>query len=153
MGKRMPPPEPKTNGSPERATTTGRLLKAADAAAALGISLDTLRRWDRDGRIQVARDASNRRMVPESEVERLSGRPPMVRTGAPLSARNRLAGVVRSVEVTGVVALVEIECGPYLMAAVITRDAVQELGLAPGVRAVATVKATSVMVSREGDVR
>jgi molybdopterin-binding protein len=150
MGKRTPPPEPGTNGPLGRATT-GRLLKAAEAAAALGISLDTLRRWDRDGRIRVVRDATNRRMVAESEVERLSGRPPMVRTGAPLSARNRLAGVVRSVEVSGVVALVEIECGPYLMAAVITRDAVQELGLAPGVRAVATVKATSVMVSREGE--
>ncbi len=129
---------------------TGRLLKASDAAVALGISLDTLRRWDRDGRIRVVRDASNRRTVPESEVERLSGRAPLVRTGTALSARNRLSGVVRSVEVTGVVALVEMECGPYLMAAVITRDAVEELGLAPGVHAVATVKATSVMVSREG---
>lgn len=128
-----------------------RLLKARDAAAALGISLDTLRRWDRGGRIRVERDDSNRRVVPESEVERLSGRPLTVRTGTTLSARNRLAGVVRSVEVSGVVALVEIECGPYLMAAVITRDAVDELRLAPGVRAVATVKATSVMVSREGE--
>jgi molybdopterin-binding protein len=128
-----------------------RLLKARDAAAALGISLDTLRRWDRDGRLRVERDDSNRRVVPESEVERLSGRPLSVRTGTTLSARNRLAGTVRSVEVSGVVALVEIECGPYLMAAVITRDAVDELRLAPGVRAVATVKATSVMVSREGE--
>jgi molybdopterin-binding protein len=134
-------------------TSSERLLKASDAAAALGISLDTLRRWDRESRIRVVRDASNRRMVPESEVERLSGRPLAVRTGTALSARNRLAGVIRSVEVGGVVALVEIECGPYLMAAVITRDAVDELGLAPGVRAVATVKATSVMVSREGDQR
>jgi molybdopterin-binding protein len=131
-------------------TKSERFLKASDAANALGISLDTLRRWDRDGRIRVVRDASNRRIVPESEVERLTGRAPMVRTGAPLSARNRLAGVVRSVEVTGVVALVEMECGPYLVAAIITRDAVEELGLAPGVPAVATVKATSVMVSREG---
>ena len=133
-----------------RSTKDERLLKASDAANALGVSIDTLRRWDRDGRIRVVRDAANRRMVPESEVERLSGRPALVRTGAPLSARNRLAGVIRSVEVTGVVALVEMECGPYLMAAVITRDAVTELGLAPGVAAVATVKATSVMVSREG---
>jgi molybdopterin-binding protein len=129
----------------KRGTRSERFLKASDAANALGISLDTLRRWDRDGRIRVVRDASNRRIVPESEVERLTGRAPMVRTGAPLSARNRLTGVVRSVEVTGVVALVEMECGPYLVAAIITRDAVEELGLAPGVPAVA-----SVMVSREG---
>lgn len=127
----------------------GRLIKASEAARTLGISLDTLRRWDRDGRIRVVRDRSNRRMVPISEVERLSGRPPGVRTGTPLSARNRLAGVVRSVETDGVMALVEIEAGPYTVVAAITRDAVEELVLAPGVPVVATIKATSVMVSRE----
>jgi molybdopterin-binding protein len=87
-------------------------------------------------------------MVPASEVERLSGRPPRPKAPTQLSARNRLAGVVRSVEADRVVALVEIEAGPYLLAAVITRDAVEELALAPGVPVVATIKATSVMVSR-----
>jgi molybdopterin-binding protein len=133
--------------------TTGapgdRLLKAGDAARVLGISLDTLRRWDREGRLKVVRDPSNRRMVPASEVERLSGRPPRPKASTRLSARNRLAGVVRSVEADRVVALVEIEAGPYTLAAVITRDAVEELALAPGVPVVATIKATSVMVSRE----
>jgi molybdopterin-binding protein len=126
-----------------------RLLTAGKAANALGISVDTLRRWDRDGRIRVVRDRANRRMVPVAEVERLSGRPPRSETGSRLSARNRLSGVVRSVEVDRVMALVEIEAGPYLVAAAITRDAVEELGLAPGVSVVATIKATSVMVSRE----
>jgi molybdopterin-binding protein len=129
-----------------------RLMRASEAARALGISLDTLRRWDRDGRMRVVRDASNRRQVPYSEVERLSGRVPQVRTGANLSARNRLAGVVRSVEADGVMALVEIEAGPYTLAAAITRDAVEELALAPGVPVVATIKATSVMVGREAGV-
>jgi molybdopterin-binding protein len=124
-------------------------MKAGDAARALGISLDTLRRWDKEGRIRVVRDRANRRLVPVSEVERLSGRPPKVRTGSRLSARNRLAGVVKSVEADGVMAVVEIEAGPYLLAAAITRDAVEELALAPGVPVVATIKATSVMVSRE----
>jgi molybdopterin-binding protein len=124
-------------------------MKAGDAARALGISVDTLRRWDREGRIRVTRDGANRRMVPVSEVERLAGRPPKVATGARLSARNRLAGVVRSVESDRVMALVEIEAGPYLLAAAITRDAVEELALRPGVPVVATIKATSVMVSRE----
>src|SRR5215218_5509002 len=105
----------------------GPLLKAGDAARALGISLDTLRRWDREGRLKAIRDPSNRRMVPASEVERLSGRPPRPKAPTQLSARNRLAGVVRSVEADRVVALVEIEAGPYLLAAVITRDAVEEL--------------------------
>ena len=125
-------------------------MKAGEAARALGISLDTLRRWDREGRIRCVRDASNRRMVSASEVERLRGGPPILRTGAQLSARNRLAGVVREVKADGVMALVEIEAGPYLLAAAITRDAVEELQLAPGVAVVATIKATSVMVSREG---
>ena len=130
-------------------STAEPLVKAGDAARALGISLDTLRRWDREGRIRTVRDPTNRRMVPRSEVERLSGHPPRHLTGTALSARNRLSGVVRSVEVDGVVALVEIEAGPFRVAAVITRDAVEELGLAPGVPAVATIKATSVMVSRD----
>jgi molybdopterin-binding protein len=133
---------------PNSTGRTERLLRAGDAARALGISLDTLRRWDRDGRIRCVRDRSNRRMVPLSEVERVRGGPPMVTTGTRLSARNRIAGVVREVKADGVMALVEIEAGPYLLAAAITRDAVEELGLAPGVEATATVKATSVMVER-----
>jgi len=127
-----------------------RLLKAGDAARALGISLDTLRRWDREGRLRCVRDESNRRLVPLSEVERLRGGPPTVTTGIRFSARNRIAGVVREVKADGVMALVEIEAGPYTLAAAITRDAVEELQLAPGVAVVATVKATSVMVSRQG---
>src|SRR5438876_7731457 len=137
-----------SNGS-ANGTPVEPLMKASDAARALDISLDTLRRWDKEGRIRVVRDPSNRRMVPRSEVERLSGHVPRHLTGTTLSARNRLAGVVRSVEADGVVALVEIEAGPFRIAAVITRDAVEELGLAPGIPAVATIKATSVMVSRD----
>jgi molybdopterin-binding protein len=67
-----------------------------------------------------------------------------------VSARNRFPGVVRSVEVDGVMALVEIEAGPFLVTAAVTRDAVEELGLEPGVQATAAVKATSVMVERDG---
>ena len=100
----------------------------------------------------MVRDAANRRLVPVSEVERLSGRAPRLRTGGTLSARNRIAGTVRAVEADGVMAVVEIKAGPYMLAAAITRDAVDELGLAPGIPVVATIKATSVMVSREGSV-
>lgn len=137
---------------PDGAASAEPVLKASDAARALHISLDTLRRWDREGRIRVVRDSSNRRMVPRSEVERLSGHVPRHLTGTTLSARNRLAGTIKSVEADGVVALVEIEAGPFRIAAVITRDAVEELGLAPGVPAVATIKATSVMISRDDKV-
>ena len=65
-----------------------------------------------------------------------------------LSTRNQFPGVVRRVEVDGVMALVEIEAGPFLITSAVTRDAVEELGLAPGVEATAAVKATSVMVHR-----
>ncbi len=123
-------------------------MSLGEAAAALGVSVDTLRRWDRNGRITTTRDARNRRLVPVAEVERLRARPARHRTGAGGSARNRFAGVVRSVEADGVMALVEIEAGPFLVTAAITRDSVEELGLAEGVGATAVVKATSVMVER-----
>jgi len=123
-------------------------LTLGEAARALGVSADTLRRWDRAGKLRTVRDARNRRLVPEAEIARLSDRPQRPPTGARLSARNRFAGIVRSVEVDGVMALVEIEAGPYIVVAAVTRDSVEELGLAPGVHATAAVKATSVMVER-----
>jgi len=120
-----------------------------EAAQAIGVSLDTLRRWDRAGKLRTERDERNHRVVPVDEVRRLSGRQPRHETGAQLSARNRLKGVVRSVEVDGVMALVELEAGPFLITAAVTRDSVEELGLMEGMGATATVKATSVMIERE----
>lgn len=126
-----------------------RDLSLGEAAKALGVSADTLRRWDSSGKLRTHRDERNRRRVSEAEVRRLSARPTRHRTGTRGSARNRFAGTVRSVEVDGVMALVELEAGPFLVTAAITRDSVQELGLAPGVKATAMVKATSVMVERD----
>lgn len=123
-------------------------LSLGEAARAIGVSADTLRRWDRAGKLSTTRDERGRRRVSESEVRRLTERPRRHRTGTESSARNRFAGTVRSVEVDGVMALVEVEAGPFLVTAAITRDSVQELGLAPGVSATAFVKATSVMVER-----
>jgi molybdopterin-binding protein len=123
-------------------------LSLGEAARALDVSIDTLRRWDRAGKLKTVRDERNRRRVPVTEVRRLGSRPLRHRTGESLSARNRFPGIVRSVEVDGVMALVEIDAGPFRVTAAVTRDAVEELGLAPGVEATATVKATSVMVER-----
>ena len=121
-----------------------RTLSAGEAARALGISLDTLRRWDRQGRIRVERDSANRRLVPAAEVERLLGRE---RHG--LSARNRFRGVVREVKVEGLLAQVELDVTePSRLVAVITRESAEELGLKPGMSAAAVVKATSVMIDR-----
>jgi molybdopterin-binding protein len=123
-----------------------RAIPLGEAARALGVSVDTLRRWDRAGKLRTVRDERNRRLVPAREVERLSERPRRHRTGEQLSARNRFPGVVRSVEVDGVMGIVEIQAGDFRITAAITRDAIEELGLREGVPATAAVKATSVMV-------
>ncbi len=128
----------------------GKSVGMGEAAKLLGVSADTLRRWDRAGKLRTSRDERNRRRVPVTEIERLREAPQRHATGDAFSARNRFAGVVRSVEADGVMALVEIESGPHLVTAAITRDSVEELGLVPGARATATVKATSVMVQRGG---
>jgi molybdopterin-binding protein len=124
-------------------------MTLGEAAKAIGVSQDTLRRWDRAGKLHTHRDERNRRVVSAEEVRRLSRRRQRHATGGRLSARNRLKGTVRSVEVDGVMALVEIEAGPFLLTAAVTRDSVEELGLVEGVEATATVKATSVMIERE----
>ena len=109
-----------------------------EAARALGISVDTLRRWDRAGKIAVERDSANRRVVAAAEVERL--RAP---TDETLSARNHFRGVVRSVEVDGFLARVEIDVTePARVVAIITRESVEQLGLKPGASAAGVVKAT-----------
>jgi molybdopterin-binding protein len=120
-------------------------LTAAEAARALGISVDTLRRWDRAGKLRVERDSANRRVVPAAEVERLRGS-----VGEEtLSARNRFRGVVRSVEVDGLIARVEIDVTePARVVAIVTRESVEELGLKAGMSAAGVVKSTSVMVER-----
>ena len=121
-----------------------KTLSAGEAARALGISLDTLRRWDKQGRIRVQRDAANRRVVAVAEVERVRGA-----AAHALSARNRVEGVVHSVQIEGLLAQVEIEATERArFVAVITRDAAEALGLKPGMSATAVVKATSVMVER-----
>ena len=121
-----------------------QVYTASEAARALGISLDTLRRWDRSGRIRTQRDAANRRLVPASEVRRLQGR-----STEELSARNRFRGVVRAIEVEGFLARVELDItAPTRVVAIITREAVEELDLKAGRAATAVVKSTSVMVER-----
>jgi molybdopterin-binding protein len=121
-----------------------QMYTASEAARRLGISLDTLRRWDRQGRIRTSRDAANRRVVAISEVDRLRGKP----VPHELSARNRLVGVVRNVKIDGLLAQVELDAGPYRIVSVITSEAAEELALEPGDEATAVVKATSIMVER-----
>jgi len=118
---------------------------ASEAASALGISLDTLRRWDKAGRIKVSRDASNRRVIAADEINRLRGDG----AGHQISARNRFSGVVTEVKTDGLMAQVEIVVrDPVRLVAIVTRDAVEELGLRPGMATTAIVKSTNVIVQR-----
>ena len=126
----------------------GEVLTLGEAARAIGVSQDTLRRWERAGKLHTQRDQRNRRLVPAEEVRRLRAHPERHRTGMSLSARNRFPGRVKSVEADGVMALVEVEAGPFLVTAAVTRDAVDELDLREGDTVTATVKATSVMLER-----
>ena len=119
------------------------LYTAREAASALGISLDTLRRWDRAGRIRVARDRSNRRVVAAAEIDRLRGDG----QGTHISARNRFRATVTDVQVEGLMAQVEfVVAEPVRLVAIVTRDAVEELGLKEGMSATAIVKSTNVII-------
>jgi molybdopterin-binding protein len=119
---------------------------ASDAARMLGISLDTLRRWDSQGRIKTRRDASNRRTVSAKEIERLRGG---ARAEHQVSARNRFSGTVREVKVEGLMAQVEVVVTePAVLTAIVTADSAKELGIKRGDSIVAVIKATSVMVER-----
>ena len=116
---------------------------AAEASRRLGISIDTLRRWDRDGLIRTERDARNRRLVPAAEVERLRAED----SARGISARNRFVGTVTEVKSDGLMAQVElVVTEPARVVALVTRDAVDDLGLKPGMSVTAIVKSTSVMV-------
>ena len=119
---------------------------ASEAARTLGISLDTLRRWDSQGRIKTRRDPSNRRIVSAKEIERLRG---TARAEHQVSARNRFSGVVRDVRVEGLMAQVEmVVTEPAVLTAIVTADSVKELDIKPGNHIVAVIKSTSVMVEQ-----
>ncbi len=121
--------------------------RIGEAADILGVRVETLRRWERAGKLKTERTPGSQRLVPASEVARLltetHGRGPI----AAGSARNRFRGIITEIKTDKLSATVEIQAGPHRILAFITREAVDQLGLKPGMEAVATVKATSVMVN------
>jgi molybdopterin-binding protein len=120
------------------------LIRIGAAASALGVSVDTLRRWERDGRVTFER-RSNQRFVSAAELTRLlTERAGTSRT----SARNRLTGTVISVKRDKVMAQVEMACGSQRIVSLMSRESADQLGLKPGVSATEVIKATTAIVER-----
>jgi molybdopterin-binding protein len=120
--------------------------RIGQAADALGVRVETLRRWERAGKLRTERTSGGQRMVPAAEVARLLAERRAERPSGAVSRRNAFPGVVTKVTRDTVSALVEIQAGPHRVVSLITREAADELDLQPGMEATATMKATSVMV-------
>lgn len=120
--------------------------RIGEAAKVLGVRVETLRRWERDGALTTIRSAGGQRLIPAGEVARLLAERRPRHAPSAVSRRNAFPGVVTKVTRDKVSALVEIQAGPHRVVSLITREATDELKLKPGVEVVASVKATSVMV-------
>lgn len=120
--------------------------RIGEAAKLLGVRVETLRRWERDGALTTRRSSGGQRLIPADEVARLLSERRQQHAPAAVSRRNAFAGVITKVTLDKVSALVEIQAGPHRVVSLITREAADELHLRPGMTATATVKATSVMV-------
>jgi len=118
-------------------------LRIGEVAQAAGVSVDTLRRWEAEGKVTFQR-RHNQRVLPAEQlaplIASLSG------SSATSSARNRMAGIVVAVKRDDVMAQVELACGDYRIVSLMSRDACDELGLEVGKPATAVVKATNVIV-------
>jgi molybdopterin-binding protein len=124
-------------------------LRVGQAAEMLGVTVDTIRRWEIEGRLHLERSAGGQRLVPMAEVTRLLGerrRSATERAIVAGSARNRFPGVVTRIEKDGVAAVVEILAGPHRVVSLLTAEAVDELGLEVGDEAIGVVKATNVVI-------
>ncbi len=119
-------------------------IRIGVAAQALGVSVDTLRRWERDGRIAFERRGNTRVLAPEELARVLRERG----TNARSSARNRMTGVVVDVKRDGVMAQIDMACGPFRIVSLMSREAADELDLKPGQPATAVVKSPMVIVER-----
>jgi molybdopterin-binding protein len=129
--------------------TTSGMLRAGQAAEMLGVTVETLRRWEVEGRLHVERSRGGQRLVPIAEVTRLLAERRRVATDRPIvaqSARNRFPGIVTRIEQDRVAAVVEVLAGPHRVVSLMTAEAVDEMGLRVGDEAVCVVKATNVIV-------
>jgi len=133
----------------QTAEQTPTRLRVGQAAEMLGVSVETLRRWETEGRVRMERSDGGQRLIGIDEVSRLLDERRKASTDRPIvaqSARNRFAGVVTRIEADRVAAVVEIIAGPHRLVSLMTAEAVRELGLKVGDEAVAVVKSTNVIV-------
>ena len=124
-------------------------IRVGQAAEMLGVTVETVRRWETEGRLQVDRSTGGQRLVPLAEVTRLLAERRKVGAERPIvagSARNRFHGIVTRIEKDRVAAVVEILAGPHRIVSLMTAEAVDEMGLKVGDEAVGVVKATNVVV-------
>jgi molybdopterin-binding protein len=132
---------------------TDEQIRIGQAAEILGVSVDTLRRWESDGRLATTRSVGRQRLVSVADVSRLAAERRRARTDRPIvaqSARNRFAGIVTRIERDKVAAVVEVAAGPHRLVSLMTREAVDEIGLKVGDEAICVVKATNVIVEVPG---
>jgi molybdopterin-binding protein len=134
---------------PGNATIGQPAIRVGQAAEMLQVSIETIRRWESEGRLRVDRSGGGQRLVPIAEVTRLLGEKRAQALERPIvngSARNRFPGIVTRIEKDRVAAVVEVIAGPHRMVSLMTAEAVDELGLKVGDEAVCVVKATNVIV-------
>jgi molybdopterin-binding protein len=125
------------------------LIRVGQAAEMLGVSVETLRRWEGEGRLATTRTEGGQRLVDLAEVTRLLTERRLAVANRPIvaqSARNRFAGIVTRIERDNVAAVVEVQAGPHRLVSLMTAEAVDDLGLEVGKEAVCVVKATNVIV-------
>mgnify|MGYP001823793548 FL=1 len=133
----------------KQGTDDTKQLRIGEAAEQLGVSVDTVRRWIEAGRLDVELSPGGQRLLRQEDVARLAAERRRLGSDRPIvaqSARNRFAGVVTRVEADRVAAVVEVQAGPHRLVSLLTREAVEELELAPGAEVVCVVKATDVIV-------
>jgi molybdopterin-binding protein len=124
-------------------------IRVGQAAEMLGVSIETLRRWETDGRLRMERSEGGQRLIEIDEVARLLEERRRGSADRPIvaqSARNRFPGIITRVERDGVAAVVEVIAGPHRLVSLMTAEAVDELDLKIGDEAVCVVKATNVVV-------
>ncbi len=134
---------------------TGRLnsrysaVRVGDAAEVLGVSVDTVRRWESEGQLKVTRSKGGQRLVAMSEIRRLQAERRRRRREQPIvaqSARNRFPGIVTKVEHDRVAAVVEVQAGQFRLVSLMTAEAAEDLAFRPGMPVICVVKATNVVV-------